>query len=79
MRGLIFFLVKVVISGGLLWLLFTRVDFARLWALARTASLPLLGGALSLYLVMVLVSAWRWGLLLRAQGLHFSFRWLTGS
>ena len=78
-RGLIFFLVKVAISGGLLWLLFTRVDFARLWALARTASVPWLAGALTLYLVMVLVSSWRWGLLLEAQGLNFSFRWLTGS
>jgi uncharacterized membrane protein YbhN (UPF0104 family) len=28
---------------------------------------------------MVLVSAWRWGLLLRAQGLHFSFGSLTSS
>jgi uncharacterized membrane protein YbhN (UPF0104 family) len=78
-RGLIFFLVKVAISGGLLWLLFTRVDFARLWALARNASLSWLAGALTIYLAMVLVSAWRWGLLLRAQGLHFRFRWLTGS
>jgi uncharacterized membrane protein YbhN (UPF0104 family) len=78
-RGLLFFLVKVVISGGLLWLLFTRVDFARLWELARTASVPWLAGALALYLLMVLISAWRWGLLLVAQGLRFSFRWLTGS
>ena len=78
-RGIIFFLVKVAISGGLLWLLFTRVDFARLWATARTASLPWLGAALALYLVMVLVSAWRWGLLLQAQRLGFGFRWLTGS
>lgn len=78
-RGILFFLVKVAISGGLLWLLFTRVEFARLWALARTASLPWLAGALTLYLAMVLVSAWRWGLLLRAQGLRFGFRWLTGS
>lgn len=78
-RGLIFFFVKVAISGGLLWLLFTRVDFARLWALARTASSPWLAGALALYFVMLLISAWRWGLLLQAQGLRFGFRWLTGS
>ncbi len=71
-RGLIFFLVKVAISGGLLWLLFSRVDFSRLWALARNASLPWLAGALALYLVMVLVSAWRWGLLLQAQGLRLA-------
>jgi uncharacterized membrane protein YbhN (UPF0104 family) len=28
---------------------------------------------------MVLVSAWRWGLLLKAQALHFSFGALTSS
>ena len=78
-RGLILFLVKLAISGGLLWLLFARVDFARLWAIARTASLPWLGGALAIYLGMILASAWRWGLLLRAQNLTFPFRWLTSS
>jgi len=59
--------VKGLISGGLLYVLFSRVDMAQLWAVARTASWAWLGGALLLYLVMVLVSAWRWSLLLRAQ------------
>lgn len=78
-RGLILFLVKVAISGGLLWLLFSRVDVARLWAVARTASVSWLGGALALYLAMILASAWRWGLLLQAQRLVFRFSRLTGS
>jgi glycosyltransferase 2 family protein len=34
---------------------------------------------LALYLVMILVSAWRWGLLLDAQGLRFPFGKLTES
>lgn len=59
--------VKGVISGGLLYVLFSRIDLAKLWATARTASPGWLVTALGLYLLMVLVSAWRWGLLLRAQ------------
>jgi uncharacterized membrane protein YbhN (UPF0104 family) len=78
-RGRILILAKVAISGGLLWLLFSRVDVARLWSLARTASVPWLGGALALYLAMILASAWRWGLLLQAQRLDVRFRHLTGS
>jgi uncharacterized protein (TIRG00374 family) len=72
-------LVKAAVSIALLWILFSRVDIARLWAVARTASAPWLLGALGLYLLMVLTSAWRWGLLLRAQHLRFSFRMLTES
>jgi len=58
---------KGLISGGLLYVLFSRVDVERLWAIARTASWTWLAAALALYLLMVVVSAWRWGLLLRAQ------------
>lgn len=58
---------KVLVSGGLLYLLFSRVDMARLWETTRTASWTWLGAALLLYLVMVLISAWRWHLLLHAQ------------
>ena len=70
---------KAVVSIVLLWILFSRVDIPRLWAVARTASAPWLIGALGLYLLMVLTSAWRWGLLLRAQHLRFSFRMLIES
>ena len=60
-------LVKIVVSAGLLYVLLSRVDLARLWTTARTASIPWLVAALGLYFAMVFVSAWRWGLLLRAQ------------
>lgn len=72
-------LLKVGVSGALLWVLFSRVDFARLWSIARTASIGWLGLALCLYLGMVLASAWRWGLLLKAQRLTVPFRTLTSS
>ena len=72
-------LIKAGISIALLGVLFSRVDLGRLWQIARSASLPWLSGALALYYVMIAVSAWRWGLLLRAQGVHFPFRRLSSS
>jgi glycosyltransferase 2 family protein len=78
-RGLLLTIVKATISIALLALLFSRVDIGRLWSVARAASLPWLIGALGLYYLMITVSAWRWGLLLRAQGLYLPFRRLSAS
>jgi uncharacterized membrane protein YbhN (UPF0104 family) len=79
LRSLAIGIVKAVVSLGLLALLLSRVDAARLWESARTASIPWLVVALSLYLCMILVSAWRWGLLLKAQHVNLPFRALTSS
>jgi hypothetical protein len=70
---------KILISGGLLYLLLRRVDLARLWQTARTASLPGLALALLLYLAMIFVASWRWWLLARAQHLALSFKELVSS
>ena len=59
--------IKILVSTGLLYLLLSRVDLSRLWAIARTASVTWLVVALGLYFVMVFISAWRWGVLLHAQ------------
>jgi glycosyltransferase 2 family protein len=72
-------ILKALFSIALLAVLLSRVDVVRLWNVARTASVAWLAGALLLYLVMILVSAWRWGLLLHAQGVRFPFQALTGS
>jgi uncharacterized membrane protein YbhN (UPF0104 family) len=78
-RRRLILLAKIVISVALLWLLVARSDVPRLWAYARSASLPWLAAALALYFLMVLASAWRWGLLLDAQGVHLRVRALTAS
>ena len=78
-RGWLLPAVKAAVSVVLLGILFSRVDLARLWNAARSASPAWLAAALGLYLLMVLVSAWRWGLLLRAQGVRLGFRQLTSS
>ena len=70
---------KAGVSLGLLAVLFSRVDVSRLWTVARTASAAWLAVALTLYLMMVLASAWRWGVLLKAQQIRLPFRRLTSS
>jgi uncharacterized protein (TIRG00374 family) len=70
---------KTGVSVALLWFLFSKVDLDRLWNAARTASLPWLSIALGLYLLMILASAWRWGLLLAAQRICLPFSKLTSS
>lgn len=78
-RGYLAPLLKAIVSITLLWVLFSRVDAARLWGIARHANPAWLIGALALYLVMIMTSTWRWGLLLRAQGLSFPFGTLASS
>jgi uncharacterized membrane protein YbhN (UPF0104 family) len=71
--------VKAAISLGLLYVLFSRVDLSRLWSVAREASPVWLGAALCCYLLMILASAWRWGVLLKAQHVRLPFSFLTQS
>ena len=78
-RAVLIPFVKVGVSAALLVFLFSKVDAVRLWNAARHASLSWLVGALALYGVMVLASAWRWGLLLTAQDVRLPFRTLTSS
>jgi uncharacterized membrane protein YbhN (UPF0104 family) len=78
-RRTVILAIKAVVSVGLLALLISRSDAPRLWTYVRTASILWLMSALALYLLMVLASAWRWGLLLGAQGVPVPARTLTGS
>jgi glycosyltransferase 2 family protein len=71
--------IKAAVSIGLLALLLSRVDVTRLWKVARQASPAWLAAALLLYFVMVLASAVRWGVLLRAQHVRLSYGFLTQS
>jgi|SoiMethySBSTD1v2_1073268.scaffolds.fasta_scaffold82168_3 uncharacterized membrane protein YbhN (UPF0104 family) len=70
---------KIVVSIVLLSLLFSKIDVARLWAIARRASLRWFAVALAIYSLNMIASTWRWHLLLRAQEVHLRRRWLFGS
>jgi hypothetical protein len=70
---------KAGVSIVLLVVLLARVDVGRLWTLARTASPAWLVAALALYFLMIVVSAWRWGVLLHAQHVPIGTGALTSS
>jgi hypothetical protein len=70
---------KIGVSLALLAYLFTTTDLTALLARVRTGDTLLLALAVVLYLVMIALSAWRWRLLLDAQGFPVPLRRLTSS
>jgi hypothetical protein len=72
-------LLKIVVSAGLLYLLLGRTDLSRLWGYVRNASPAWLAVGLCLYFVMILLSGWRWRILLEAQHLSVPFGRLINS
>jgi uncharacterized protein (TIRG00374 family) len=78
-RSALIWTIKILVSGGLLYWLLSGVDLARLWTIARTASVGWLLSALGLYFVMIVISVWRWELLLGAQHVRLTFGRLLNS
>ena len=78
-RSLLLWILKIAVSAALLYFLLSQVNLGRLVEQARSASPAWLAGALTLYLVMILISAWRWDRLLRAQHVEVPFSTLTNS
>lgn len=79
LSGPLMTVLKVVVSIGLLYALLSRVDVVDLWHYARGASPIWLLVAVALYTLSVAASAWRWGLLLNAQGIGMPFKALVSS
>jgi glycosyltransferase 2 family protein len=78
-RQALLWILKIGVSAGLLYVLFTRIDLTKLWQLMRGASLGWIAAALFVYFVMLLVATWRWRVLLQAQHVHVPFRRLLNS
>jgi len=74
-----FLALKISVSIVLLVVLFRQIDVARLWATVQRASILWLIVALGIYAVNLLVSTWRWHLLLHAQQVAVRRRSLLGS
>jgi glycosyltransferase 2 family protein len=70
---------KLVVSVALLALLFSRADTARMLDQFRQMDLVWTAAALGVYGLMLVVSAWRWRLLLRIQDVRVGFGRLTQS
>ena len=78
-RRHLFLVLKISVSIILLVVLFRQIDVARLWTTVRQASIVWLVVALGIYGVNLLVSTWRWHLLLHAQQVAIRRRSLLGS
>jgi uncharacterized protein (TIRG00374 family) len=70
---------KVAVSVGLLGVLLRRADLGTMSTQVRHMSVPWVAGALGTYGLMLLVSAWRWQLLLRVQTISIGFPHLAKS
>ena len=78
-RPALIWMLKIGVSAGLLYVLFSRIDTADLWAQMRRASIGWIITALLVYFVMVLVATWRWRVLLGAQHVTMPFGRLLNS
>lgn len=80
-RQALLWVVKIVVSSGLLYLLFSRgnVHLADVWQQMRTASPAWIAASLAIYFVMIVIATWRWRVLLAAQHLVLAFRTLLSS
>ena len=72
-------MLKLAVSVALIWMLLSRIDGETLLRMARTAAPSWLVTSILIYLVMILASAWRWGVLLSAQHIRMPFKTLTSS
>jgi hypothetical protein len=79
MKKTAFGLLKLAVSLALLGYLLSKDDLGQVLARVRTGDPMLLGAAVLLYAVMLLLSTWRWGVLLAAQGYPAGLRGLSAS
>jgi uncharacterized protein (TIRG00374 family) len=73
LRDRLFTALKVLISLGLIAYLFTRIDLAEVKTALASANYLYLVLALALYFVAIALNVYKWGYLLRAQGLPVPF------
>lgn len=70
---------KLTVSVVLLGFLFSRADVAAMATQVRHMNLAWMAAALGVYGLMLIVSAWRWQLLLHVQTIRVGFGHLTNS
>ena len=71
--------VKIAVSVALLWMLFSRADVSAMAEQFRCMHIGWMLAALATYGLMLVVSAWRWQLLLQVQRIPVRFGLLTNS
>ena len=74
MKKTVLTLLKVVVSLGILAYIFTKViDIRHLWDSIRNADVYYIIAAILFYFMVQTLSAWRWYLLVKPQGIEISF------
>jgi uncharacterized protein (TIRG00374 family) len=72
-------LAKLAVSAALLIYLLSSTDLPALYRRVRGGDTVLLAAAVALYTVILIISTWRWRVLLRAQGFEAPLRRLSAS
>jgi uncharacterized protein (TIRG00374 family) len=72
-------LAKLAVSLALLTYLLSSTDLGALYRRVRSGDTMLLAAAVALYTLILLISTWRWRVLLRAQGFEAPLRRLSAS
>jgi hypothetical protein len=75
-RGALFTFLRVAVTLALLYYLYRKVDWINVGHALSAAHLAWLIPAALGFFAFVLISNWRWKVLLDARGLHFSFGYL---
>lgn len=74
MKKTVLMLLKIVVSLGILVYIFTKViDIRHLWANLREADIYYIIAGILFYFLVQTLSAWRWYLLVKPQGIEISF------
>src|SRR4051794_8053914 len=76
-RKLLYLLLRLAVTAGLLWVLATRFNVGHVIEMAGRISLPLLGAALTILVASILVNAVRWQVVLAAEGSSLRLSSLT--
>jgi glycosyltransferase 2 family protein len=78
-KRFLFLFVKLTVSFGLMYLLYRKMPLSELEALMLSVDLRFLPYIFGALLVNTLLSAWKWQILLRSDGVEISLLTLTGS
>jgi glycosyltransferase 2 family protein len=72
-RSRVLWIVKLVVTAGLGWFLFTHADWAAIGVTLAGIPPGVIVVAFALMLLSVTISAYKWQIVLKLHGLHFSF------
>lgn len=79
LKGVLLTLIKVAISVALIYFILSKTNLTEIWKATEQASLALLLLSFSLHIIGFIVSAFRWQVLLNAQGIKMGIPFLIES